>query len=216
MREVRTVSGKRTTLLGVVLALALLVSGCLGAQPSAQPTGGPSSTTARPSRTPESRESAAQKTLLQALDTLAGAPAVRYDGRLSGPDGDMDVDLRITQSGVVRGHIRDRGGRIQLLAVSGSTFIKAGKKFWNAGAGSDGADAKTRDEKVAYFARHWVKIDPNLLGDPATTLRPKAMAERLADDVRSYGVSEVAQGTTNGHRVQVVTSAGSTYHVTTA
>jgi len=118
------------------------------------------------------RAAAATSALVEAAERLAFSPGVRYRGQLTSGGDLVSVDARVTNAGSTLATLTVEGKRIELLATSDQTYVKAGQDYWQgrATAGS-----------VAEFARQWVKVRPDTFGvDLSAVLAPGLLADELA------------------------------------
>ncbi|MFB4305624.1 hypothetical protein [Actinomadura sp. GTD37] len=123
---------------------------------------------------------------------LTSGTGVRYDGTVTLKGLPVQAHLRVTPAGSATGRIVAGTLTADVVAVDGTTYIKAGLAFWRAYA----AEITHPD----YYAGRWSKAPASVPGfDVPDVLGPKAIAKALAktsgnppaedvDGVRAYRV----------------------------
>jgi hypothetical protein len=106
----------------------------------------------------------------------------------------------VTRAGTARGAYTAGGERVGRIDVGGTTYLKAGSRFWRAGGRSSATAARADGA--------WTTVPNNGVGLGMSDLTP----DRLGQDLREAGNDLRAERTTlNGVRVVRLTTAGLTY-----
>jgi hypothetical protein len=134
----------------------------------------------------------------KAAQRLAGIPALRYSGTFSSGGATMQAQVAVTKAGSASGSIAVDGEKADLVAVDGSTYLKAGRNFWRSHGG-----VTTNPED---YAGTWSRAPASSLDlDIPGLLSPSAVMRHL----RGTG----PQGSTAGIDVNGVPAAKATTSV---
>jgi hypothetical protein len=71
----------------------------------------------------------------KAAQRLAGIRGLRYNGTFSSGGTTMQAQIAVTRAGSASGSITVDGEKADLVAVDGSTYLKAGRNFWRSHGG---------------------------------------------------------------------------------
>lgn len=146
-------------LLGSVGAVAAVVSS--GEDESARRQAEPSVSAAPPAWT------------VQAGRRLTSGTGLRYDGTMTVGGRPVQLNLRLTPSGMATGTLRAGLLKADVVAIDGDTFVKAGSAFWR--------KYVPEVRKTEYYAGRWSKAPESLPGfDVPGVLGPESIARRLA------------------------------------
>ncbi|MET7334514.1 DddA-like double-stranded DNA deaminase toxin [Nonomuraea sp. NPDC005650] len=134
--------GITAVLVGVAVVLSMVIS-ILGRLP-----------------TPSSRDSASKPAesapFTSAVADLSGLPAAHYVGAMSDRSGRIGLDIKVTSKGSASGTLTVKGQKIQLITVSGRTFIKADAAYWR----QNGATKALSKE----YAKRWARTSKDTIG----------------------------------------------------
>lgn len=139
-----------------------------------------------------------QQQVSSAVDDLAKDPVVAYEGAMPGSATSGDVKLTVSGGGAALGSVDLDGDDVKVYVADGNTFIKAGKSYW---------DGKTTSRRAELYAGKWVKSasGEGVGFDPATVLKPSAIAQALRGTLGSVGTPVKDKvGDTDALRVPVV------------
>lgn len=139
-----------------------------------------------------------QAQVSSAVDDLAKDPVVAYEGTLPGSATSGDVKLTVSRGGAALGSVDLDGDDVKVYVADGNTLIKAGKSYW---------DGKTSSKRAELYAGKWVKSasGEGVGFDPATVLKPSAIAQALRGTLGSVGTPVKDKvGDTDALRVPVV------------
>lgn len=108
-----------------------------------------------------------------AVTDLSKDPVVSYDGTVPGSATSGDAKLTVSKSGAATGSVDLDGKNVDVYEAGGTTLIKSDKSYWQDKPGGE----TTADQ----YAGKWVKstADDGIGFDPAQTLKPDAIAQRL-------------------------------------
>ncbi|MFA1549391.1 hypothetical protein [Actinomadura chokoriensis] len=135
---------------------------------------------------------------------LTSGTGVRYDGTMTLKGRPVQAHLRVTPSGSATGQIVAGTLAADVVAIDGTTYIKAGLAFWR-----DYAGEITHPD---YYAGRWSKAPASVPGfDVTAVLGPKAIAKTLAKTSGSTPTESV-----NGVRAYRVKTSAAEYLITTA
>ncbi|WP_165950443.1 hypothetical protein, partial [Actinomadura sp. GC306] len=136
---------------------------------------------------------------VQAGQGLTSGTGLRYDGTMTVGGRPVQVQLRLTPSGMATGMLTAGPVTANVVAIGGDTYIKAGPAFWR--------DYVADVTKTEYYAGRWSKAPKALPGfDVPDVLGPESIARMLAQ-----APAKPPTETVNGVPAYVVRAQGAEY-----
>lgn len=132
----------------------------------------------------------------QAKQSLTNAKSVHMAGTIGDSDGEVTLDLTITQTGNAEGSMTLEGSKVNVVKTSDAMYLKADADFWNKATGQDAVGK--------LVAGKWLKVPADAsseFGDLSSFTNLKDFADQftVTDPTRRDGTTDV-----NGTKTVVV------------
>ncbi|MCW2903920.1 MAG: hypothetical protein JWO67_6185 [Streptosporangiaceae bacterium] len=142
----------------------------------------------------------------KAAQHLATVPALRYNGSFSSGGSAMQAQISVTKAGSASGSVTVDGDKADLVAVDGSTYVKASRSFWRS---HGGVTANPED-----YADRWSRAPASALDlDVEGVLSPSVLMRQLQTATPQPAG---AKADVNGAPAAKVTTSQGDYYVSTA
>jgi hypothetical protein len=139
---------------------------------------------------------------VEAGHRLTSGTGLRYDGTVTLKGQPVQAHVRVTPSGSATGRITAGTLTADVVAIDGTTYLKAGIDFWRAFAGET-----THPE---YYAGRWSKAPASVPGfDVPDVLAPESIAEALSKTSGNPPTEDV-----NGVRAYRIKTSAADYLIT--
>ncbi|MFF8374566.1 hypothetical protein ACF07V_00330 [Streptomyces sp. NPDC015661] len=142
----------------------------------------------------------------KAVDTTKAATAFRMNGAGKTDGEEMTVDFAVDDKGNCKGTMQaPKGGKAEMLATGGNSYMKGDDAFWKSSGGEEGASSDESDSMSALLKGRWMKMPAGAGEDEDNFCDLKKIVKDMDEETPRKGLTREADADVDGKPAAVLT-----------